>query len=151
MTSFNLADIGLYHALTEYKDYPFLKLIYDVACQFMINKDKRWTEHPVLSSLIDTIKKCECCVNKLHGKGHVDTCKYRYCIDILEYVGRTHGERIESGWSRENGAARITCKMTAGNRHDTLSDNFNEANYQHTDGLSMFAFPFILTFAEYYC
>jgi len=113
--SFNLADIGLFQALKEYEDYPCLKLIYDVACQFTINKDKRWANHPVLKTLLETVKNCECCVNKLHGKGHVDTCKYLYCIDIMENVGSTHGERIESGWSRENGAARITCEMTAGN------------------------------------
>ena len=78
----------------------------------------------------------ECAVNKLHGKGHIDACKYIHVVDILENVGRTHGERIESGWSRENGARRVTSEMTSANRHDTLGDNFNESNFQATYKLS---------------
>ena len=109
-----------------------------VACQYMINKDKQWQDNPILNALIDTIKNCKCCVNKLHRRGHIDTSKYCNCINILEHVGRTHGERIKSRWSCKNGVAKVTCEMTAGNHHDTLSDNFNKANHQHTDGLSVF-------------
>jgi len=72
------------------------------------------------------IKLLDMYVPKLHGHGHVDNCKYVNTIDVQQHVGRTHGEHIESGWSRENAA----CEMTAGHRHEFLSDDFNEANYQ---------------------
>ena len=77
---------------------------------------------------MEIIKLLDMYVPKLHGHGHIDNCKN--AIDVQQHVGRTHGERIESGWSRENAAGKASCEMTAGHRHEFLSDDFNEANYQ---------------------
>jgi len=110
--------------------YPHIVCTYDNACQWEKKLEKRVKSSTVLSDRILTILAILFKTPKLHAKGHIDDCLYVNSIDYAENVGRTHGERIESGWSRENQAGRASCEMTVGHRHEFLSDDFNEANYQ---------------------
>lgn len=71
-------------------------------------------------------------VPKLHGHGHSEDCRYQYAFDFAPNVGRTHGERIESGWAEGNIAGPSTREMNPGHRHETLSSFYNEWNYQQT-------------------
>ena len=96
----------------------------------MKNVEKRVAKSKTLFERMLTIIAIISKTPKLHAKGHIDDCLYKNSIDYEENVGRTHRERIESGWSRVNQAGRASCEMTIGHRREFLSDDFNEANYQ---------------------
>ena len=129
---FSYTDFALRQALETYNMYPHIVCTYDNACQWKKNLQKRITSSKTLTERMLTVIAILFKTPKLHAKGHIDDCMYKNSIDYVENVGRTHGEQIESGWSRENQAGRASCEMTVGHRREFLSDDFNEANYQQT-------------------
>lgn len=88
------------------------------------------------------MKRIRCYVPKLHGHGHSEDCRYQYSLDFAPKVGRTHGERIESGWAEGNLAGPSTREMNPGHRRETLNAYYNEWNYQQAYKLGKFSFPF---------
>ena len=133
---FSYTDFALRQALEGYNLYPHIVCTYDNSCQWTKKMESRFQKSPFLRDRLNTAKSIIYKNPKLHSHGHVDDCKYLNSIDYAENVGRTHGERIESGWSRGNQAGRATCEMTASRRREFLSDDFNEANYQQILKLS---------------
>ena len=122
-------DYILVSAMQEY--IVLNKLVsYDIACQYCKNAEKRFGKHFPCCEV--AMKNMRYHVPKLHGHGHSEDCRYVFSFDFSENVGRTHGERIEGGWSEGNLAGTATREMNPGHRHETLSAFYNEMNYQQT-------------------
>ena len=113
-------------------DYMVLnKLVsYDIACQYCKKAQARFKLH--FPSCEKAMAKIRYHIPKLHGHGHSESCRYEYSFDFANNVGRTHGERIEGGWSEGGLAGPSTREMNPGHRHETLCAFYNEWNYQQT-------------------
>ena len=118
-----------------YAGIKFIVLSYDIACQYCKNAGRRFEEQ--FEDCKAAVLRCVFHVPKLHGQGHSDECRYEFSFDFAEHVGRTHGERIEGGWSEGNLAGTSTREMNPGHRHEALSAFYNEWNYQQTVKLGM--------------
>ncbi|KLO03733.1 hypothetical protein SCHPADRAFT_812326, partial [Schizopora paradoxa] len=112
------------------ENYPEIVCSYDIACQYSKNITSRFGKH--FPSCEKAISNMRFHVPKLHGHGHSEDCRYEFSFDYASNVGRTHGERIESGWAEGNLAGPSTREMNAGHRHETLSCFYNEWNWQQT-------------------
>lgn len=130
-------NYALRGVLKDFKDYPYIDLLYDIACQYKINSVNRFAKH--WPEFVDTIRRMRMFLNKLHGHGHVPNCQYENSIDYQPCVGRTHGERIESGWNEGNRASASSSEMGTAHRHEYLCDVFNEWNRQQLMKLGMLA------------
>lgn len=126
--SFAYTDFALRQALCGFEEYALIDLSYDIACQYCKKAPERFLVHfPECWMAIENMRFH---VPKLHGHGHSEDCRYQFSFDFSSNVGRTHGERIESGWAEGNLAGPSTREMNPGHRHETLSAFYNEWNYQ---------------------
>ncbi len=97
---FLYTDFALRQALEEYKEYPLIKMCYDIACQYIKNLVPRFSKS--FADFVSTVELMELFTPKLHAHGHTDNCRYQFALDFADHVGRTHGERIESCWAEAN-------------------------------------------------
>ncbi|KLO04245.1 hypothetical protein SCHPADRAFT_801012, partial [Schizopora paradoxa] len=79
---------------------------YNIACQYSKNITSWFGKH--FPSCEKAILNMRFHVPKLHGHGHSEDCRYEFLFDYTSNVGRTHGERIESGWAVGNLAGPST-------------------------------------------
>lgn len=126
--SFAYTDFALRQALKGFENYTEIVCSYDIACQYHKKIQSRFDKH--FPSCETAIANMRFHVPKLHGHGHSEDCRYEFSFDYASNVGRTHGERIESGWAEGNLAGPSTREMNAGHRHETLSCFYNEWNFQ---------------------
>ncbi|KLO12124.1 hypothetical protein SCHPADRAFT_941460 [Schizopora paradoxa] len=134
--SFAYTDFALRQALKGFENYTDIVLSYDIACQYSKKALARFNTHfPDCKVAMENIRYH---VPKLHGHGHSEDCRYQFSFDYADNVGRTHGERIESGWAEGNLAGPSTREMNPGHRHETLSIIYNEWNYQQIIKLAAF-------------
>ena len=112
-------------------DVP-LVLSYDIICQWLINRDKRWSADSFPSHLrIDLpTNSVRYVIPKYHFNGHREDDHNRFSLNFMKGVGRTDGEEVERGWAKFNGIAGSTREMGPGSREETLEDHFEFNNVE---------------------
>ncbi|KAG8925800.1 hypothetical protein FRC01_009690 [Tulasnella sp. 417] len=120
----------------------YFVITYDIACKYGIkfksrccNKDCKFVLIPTPSGDINIIF----CVNKFHQESHDDNCAAKNALDYTKYVGRTCGEGVETVWANMNWLRYSTREMGTGARIETLSDHFNDWNWQKTLAINSYA------------
>ena len=99
---------------------------YDVICIYIKKMLQRFEKYfPQLTGLIADIK---CGVPAFHANAHRNLCQVGYGLCYAEGFGNIRGEWVETPWAELNIAGLLTCKMSAGARHDALNDLFNHWN-----------------------
>lgn len=105
---------------------------YDIACKYSINFAKRVTEgdSPLLSYSADRLDKdITWLIGKFHLGAHKPECSEKYSFNYTWGVGRMSGELVETIWADFNFFRHQTKEMTPAARKDTLSDGFNQWNW----------------------
>ncbi|KLO04261.1 hypothetical protein SCHPADRAFT_840849 [Schizopora paradoxa] len=146
--SFAYTDFALRQALRRYEHYPNIVCSYDIACQYSKKVSSRFRTY--FPECEETVSNIRFYVPKLHGHGHTEDCQYLFSLDYASNIGRTHGERIESGWAEGNQAGPSTREMNAGHRHETLSCYYNDWNFQLAIRLAPFLAKKLVEARTYY-
>lgn len=118
----------------------YIVITYDIACKYGLNFRLRCCNDNPNIALIPTPNGelyIAFCVNKFHQESHEETCKIRNALNYTKYVGRTDGEGVERIWSKTNYLKYSTREMSHGNRRETLTQHFNDWNWQKTVGIGM--------------
>ncbi|KIO27547.1 hypothetical protein M407DRAFT_73063 [Tulasnella calospora MUT 4182] len=122
----------------------YFVITYDIACKYGVNFKSRCCNQncnfvliPTPNGEINTIF----CVNKFHQESHDDNCAAKNALDYTKYVGRTCGEGVETVWAKMNWLRYSTREMGIGARIETLSDHFNDWNWQKTLAISESTVP----------
>ncbi|KIO18474.1 hypothetical protein M407DRAFT_31873 [Tulasnella calospora MUT 4182] len=117
----------------------YFVITYDIACKYGINFKSRCCDRTCNFVLIPTGPNDDIniifCVNKFHQESHDDDCAAKNALDYTKYVGRTCGEGVETIWAKMNWLRYSTREMGAGNRIETLSEHFNDWNWQKKLGI----------------
>ena len=116
--------------LEGFEDYDHVVVSYDIACQYCKKIRERFGKH--FPTFVKLVEKIGFHVPKLHGHAHDEDCRYRYSLDFAPKVGKTHGERIEGGWSEGNLTGTSTREMNPAHRREALSAFYNEWNFQQS-------------------
>lgn len=106
-------------------------LTYDVACIIIRNLVKRCREH--FPAMVPVVEKLQILLPKLHMYAHKDLCQVVYALAYSAGFGLSHGEGVETPWAEFNIAGLPTREMTAGARHDALTDLFNFWNWRKVE------------------
>ncbi len=104
---------------------------YDVACIIIRNILNRCREH--FPAMVPIMEKLQILLPKLHMYAHKDLCQVIYSLVFSSGFGLSHGEGVETPWAEFNIAGLPTREMTAGARHDALTDLFNFWNWRKVE------------------
>ncbi|KIO24708.1 hypothetical protein M407DRAFT_76647, partial [Tulasnella calospora MUT 4182] len=113
----------------------YFVITYDIACKYGVNFKSRCCNQDCKFALIPTPNgeiNIIFCVNKFHQESHDDNCAAKNALDYTKYVGRTCGEGVETVWAKMNWLRYSTREMGIGARIETLSEHFNDWNWQKT-------------------
>ncbi|KIO16043.1 hypothetical protein M407DRAFT_36243, partial [Tulasnella calospora MUT 4182] len=116
----------------------YFVITYDIACKYGVNFMSRCCNKACSFVLIPTNNgdiNIIFCVNKFHQESHDDDCAAKNALDYTKFVGRTCGEGVETIWAKMNWLRYSTREMSAASRIETLSEHFNDWNWQKTIGL----------------
>ncbi|KAH9852417.1 hypothetical protein C2E23DRAFT_710095, partial [Lenzites betulinus] len=102
-------------------------LTYDVACIIIRNLLHRCRRY--FPDMVPMVEKLQLLLPKLHLYVHKDLCQVVYALAFATGFGLTHGEGVETPWAEFNITGLPTRKMSAGARHDALTDLFNFWNW----------------------
>ncbi|KAG9042435.1 hypothetical protein FS837_010883 [Tulasnella sp. UAMH 9824] len=117
----------------------YFVITYDIACKYGVNFKSRCCKPDCNFILIPTHNgeiNLIFCVNKFHQESHDDDCAAKNALDYTKYVGRTCGEGVETIWASMNWLRYSTREMGFGARIETLSEHFNDWNWQKTLGIA---------------
>ncbi|KAG9031330.1 hypothetical protein FS837_003010, partial [Tulasnella sp. UAMH 9824] len=113
----------------------YFVITYDIACKYGVNFKSRCCT-PTCQFVLIPMKQGELnvifCVNKFHQESHEDGCAAKNALEYTQYVGRTCGEGVETIWAKMNWLRYSTREMSPGHRIETLSEHFNDWNWQKT-------------------
>ncbi|KAI0040342.1 hypothetical protein FA95DRAFT_1502997 [Auriscalpium vulgare] len=103
---------------------------YDIACSYHKNFASRMMKHPPERRLPLDEMYITWAVPKFHLLAHGNDCQTKLNLDLTEWVGRTHGEGVETGWADLNPAALSTREMAFASRHELLDDILGGINWR---------------------
>ncbi|KIO21916.1 hypothetical protein M407DRAFT_62925, partial [Tulasnella calospora MUT 4182] len=116
----------------------YFVIMYDIACKYGINfmsqccnKDCSFVLIPTDNGDINIVF----CVNKFHQESHDDDCTTKNALDYTKFVGHTCGKGVETIWAKMNWLRYSTREMSAASWIETLSEHFNDWNWQKTISL----------------
>ncbi|KAG9041944.1 hypothetical protein FS837_011550 [Tulasnella sp. UAMH 9824] len=119
----------------------YFVITYDIACKYGANFKSRCCT-PTCKFVLIPMTQGELnvifCVNKFHQESHEDGCATKNALEYTQYVGRTCGEGVETIWAKMNWLRYSTREMSPGHRIETLSEHFNDWNWQKTSNLVRF-------------
>lgn len=113
-------------------------ITYDIACKYGINFSNRCFNTDPSIALIPTPDGemyIAFCVNKFHQESHEEGCSAKNALNYTKFVGRTCGEGVETIWAAMNHLRYSSREMTTGTREETLSEHFNDWNWQKLMGI----------------
>lgn len=116
----------------------YFVITYDIACKYGVNFKSRCCDPSCKFVLIPTDQgdiNVIFCVNKFHQESHDEDCAAKNSLNYTKFVGRTCGEGVETIWAKMNWLRYSTREMSVGNRIETLSEHFNDWNWQKLLGL----------------
>ncbi|KAK0441536.1 uncharacterized protein EV420DRAFT_1219433, partial [Desarmillaria tabescens] len=126
------ADRGLVSALKDQTKQRWIRLSYDLVCQYLPNLLTRITKER-FPNLTDEelvkIARIEGNIGQLHIVAHILHCLALYCFNHTPGVARSCGDVLESAWDRTKHAGRSLKQMNHGLRHDMLDFILNDWNW----------------------
>ncbi|KAF7367681.1 hypothetical protein MSAN_00831800 [Mycena sanguinolenta] len=126
--AFANTDYALCSSLSEAWKQRFIMVTYDIWCQYHVKLLGRVGTH--FGSLLETLKKIEGAIGKMHVHNHVDACDLLYNLNWLPNSACTVGELIETGWAEQNLTAGSTKEQNDGHRHDSIDDTSGHWNWE---------------------
>ena len=121
--------------------------IYDVACQWNINFEKRVEGSPFLE--IPEGMSIVPAVGKWHLGAHITECFPKYSLNFVDGIGQIDGEILETLWWPIDKVAGITRAMSKAHRQEVLDDNMYDSNWKKWVGIGEFLFNFHLLMMAY--
>jgi hypothetical protein len=130
-------DYSICNALSYHTEgFTECVVVYDIACEWLINFFKRLaTSHHL--SIPDLLKKILAAVGKFHLSAHVEECFVQFSLNFLLGVGQVDGEILETLWSSFNLIARSARSMSKAHRREVYDDFFRDGNWKKLVGSSM--------------
>jgi hypothetical protein len=114
-----------------------LLITYDIGCQWGINLRRRLATYlPPLNIDLDKIL-FRVAVPKLHLVGHGASCQGPYNLALMDEVGLTHGEGVETVWSHSTSLATWSRENGPAARHQILDDHWGGWNWRKVVKLRM--------------
>jgi hypothetical protein len=109
---------------------------YDIACQWGKNLKQRLSAYPEIPQLdISALKSFRVGVPKFHLIGHGESCQCTFNLALMDNVGMTHGESVETVWSHSTSLATWSRENGPSARHLVLDDHWNGWNWSKLVGL----------------
>lgn len=116
-----------------------LLVTYDIACQWGINLKHRLSTYlPPLNLDLGALSY-RVAVPKFHLVGHGASCQVPYNLALMDGVGMTHGEGVETVWSHSTSLATWSRENGPAARHQILDDHWGSWNWRKTVNLCMSA------------
>ena len=117
-----------------------LLVTYDIACQWSINLRRRLATYlPPLNIDLDKIT-FRVVIPKLHLIGHGASCQGPYNLALMDNVGLTHGEGVETVWSHSTSLAMWSQENGPAAHHQILDDHWGSWNWRKVIKLRMSPF-----------
>ncbi|KAJ7230076.1 hypothetical protein GGX14DRAFT_344027 [Mycena pura] len=128
---FAFTDAALRSGLgMEAKHLRWIRLAYDIWCQYQVNLLERIKDH--WPEMLPIFNKIDGAIGKMHILNHQERCIFAFNLNFLFHVGLTTGELIETGWAEHNLTAGSTREMNDGHRHDVIDGTCDHWNWQKT-------------------
>lgn len=127
---------ALIGALQGTEDLEERALTYDVACIIIHNLLTRCREY--FPEKVAMLENLQVLLPKLHMYAHKDLCQIVYSLAYSTGFGLSHSEGVETPWAEFNIAGLPTREMSAGARHDALTDLFSFWNWRKVEKMGTF-------------
>ena len=159
-TSFLIQLISRFHRYIN-TDYAFassiandldagisrLLVTYDIACQWSVNLQRRLSTYlPPLNLDLTQITSHRTAVPKFHLVGHGLSCQVRYNLALMDGVGLTHGEGVETVWSHSTSLATWSRENGPAAHHQVLDDHWGSWNWRKVVNSRTLCFAFMRFF-----
>ena len=109
---------------------------YDIACQWGKNFQRCLSTYPSIPSLdLTTLNSFRVAVPKFHLIGHRESCQTAFNLALMDNVGMTHSESVETIWSHLMSLATWSRENGPSARHLILNDHWNGWNWAKLIGL----------------
>ncbi|KAJ7275700.1 hypothetical protein C8J57DRAFT_1589774 [Mycena rebaudengoi] len=131
---FAFGDYAVAGAVREARYIWWIKLTYDIWCQYQVNFFTRMADY--FPDIMYIIFRITGAIPKMHIHNHIARCKVQWNLNWMSFVALTVGEMIETGWAEQNLTAGSTKEQNAGNRHDSIDDTSGHWNWDKTVGFS---------------
>ena len=107
-----------------------LLVTYDIACQWGIHLKRRLSTYlPPLNLDLSSLSY-RVAVPKFHLVGHGASCQVPYNLALMDGVGLTHGEGVETVWSHSTSLATWSRENGPAARHQILDDHWGSWNWR---------------------
>ena len=114
---------------------------YDIACQWSINPHRRLSTYlPPFNLDLKQLTSFRVAVPKFHLVGHGNSCQVPYNIALMDGVGLTHGEGVETIWSHSTSLATWSRENGPAAHHQVLDDHWGGWNWRKVVNSRAFTF-----------
>ena len=104
---------------------------YDIGCQWGTKLQKRLeTYAPPLSLNLQELSRWCVAIPKFHLVGHGVSCQVPFNLALMDGVGLTHGEGVETIWSNSTSLATWSWENGPGARHLALDNHWGGWNWR---------------------
>ena len=118
-----------------------LLVTYDIGCQWGINLHRRLSTYlPPLNLNLKSLPSFRVAIPKFHLVGHGASCQVPYNLALMDGVGLTHGEGVETVWSHSTSLATWSRENGPAARHQILDDHWGSWNWRKVMNLRTSAF-----------
>ncbi|QRV87046.1 hypothetical protein RhiJN_15064 [Ceratobasidium sp. AG-Ba] len=106
-----------------------LAVTYDIFCHWFPGFSRRVKELP--PSISFDVEKTEMNggLARWHAAGHEESCRVRYSLNYMPFVGRIDGEGCEHAWAPVNETAGSTSEKSPGGRGDSINFTVDDLNF----------------------
>ena len=109
---------------------------YDIACQWGKIFQHRLSTYPSIPPLdLTSLNSFRVAVPKFHLIGHGELCQTSFNLALMDHVGMTHGESVETIWSHSTSLATWSRENGPSVRHLVLNDHWTGWNWSKLIGL----------------
>lgn len=111
-------------ATTNMVDIQMAMLIYDIACQYIVNFLRRIGGRLPVGLTVDSA------IGLMHVHGHKEDCFFRFASYFIPGAAVVAGEILESLWSVLNTVSPMARTATLAHRAEILDDHMNDSNWK---------------------
>ncbi|KAF9471221.1 hypothetical protein BDN70DRAFT_820283 [Pholiota conissans] len=115
---------------THTEDIRRVMFLYDIACQYHINIERR------IGDKLPEGLQIDYGIGMFHVHAHQEECFHRFTPSFIPGAGNVAGEILESLWSGLNPVSSSTRTMTLAARAATLEDHTSDNNFKKTIGMA---------------
>lgn len=120
-------------------------ITYDIYCQWIINLKRRLLTYlpPLNVDLAARLASFLGGIPKMHLWGHIGICRVRYNVALMNGVGSTHGEGVETIWAHSTSLTTWSQEAGPAARHQILNDHWGGWNWRKVVNSRKFLFTFV--------